>query len=574
MRAPRIKATPGTAVIPFVESGHGTMPDMVTGGGIEGASKTARETAMWTPSRLSPDQSINLVKDEADFRTADLATNDGLSQHAVRVQKNSIVGAQYRLNAKPDYRVIYGADTRAAQEYGEELAAVAEARFNLAAESEGCYFDAGGMMTFTEMVRLVVGSCALTGEAFGAVEYEEPDMTRPFRTSIQMIQPGRVCNKDNLPDDNLPNGNRRRRGVITTRSGKPIAFEFRKHGQTEWYSNAILDSWITREAELPWGRKQMLFIRESLQIDQTRGLSEMVAALQHVRMTKRFSEVTLQNAVINASYAASIESELPNEAIIAAMGGGQKGFESAIGGYMSMLQGYLAGSENIAIDGAKIPQFFPGTKLNLTPMGTPGGVGSDFQAALIRFVALTLGLSPSDLSRDFARVNYSGLKGELAIAERDTGVKKKSWADRWATGVYRLWFEEEMGAGNLPLPPGRNRTDFYRPLMKDAYTRCTWIGSGRGQIDEPKETAAALARIDGGLSTYEIEAGRLGFDYRELIAQREKEERQIKRAGLVFVRSSAGAQLIAADRAAALADKQQRQADSQPGDEEDDDDDA
>ena len=118
MRAPRIKATPGTAVIPFVESGHGTMPDMVTGGGIEGASKTARETAMWSPSRLSPDQSINLVKDEADFRTADLATNDGLSQHAVRVQKNSIVGAQYRLNAKPDYRVIYGADTRAAQEYG------------------------------------------------------------------------------------------------------------------------------------------------------------------------------------------------------------------------------------------------------------------------------------------------------------------------------------------------------------------------------------------------------------------------------------------------------------------------
>ena len=453
MRAPRIKATPGTAVIPFVESGHGTMPDMVTGGGIEGASKTARETAMWTPSRLSPDQSINLVKDEADYRTADLATNDGLSQHAVRVQKNSIVGAQYRLNAKPDYRVIYGADTRAAQEYGEELAAVAEARFNLAAESEGCYFDAGGMMTFTEMVRLVVGSCALSGEAFGAVEYEDPDMTRPFRTSIQMIQPGRVCNKDNLPDDNLPNGNRRRRGVITTRSGKPIAFEFRKHGQTEWYSNAILDSWITREAELPWGRKQMLFIRESLQIDQTRGLSEMVAALQHVRMTKRFSEVTLQNAVINASYAASIESELPNEAIIAAMGGGQKGFESAIGGYMSMLQGYLAGSENIAIDGAKIPQFFPGTKLNLTPMGTPGGVGSDFQAALIRFVALTLGLSPSDLSRDFARVNYSGLKGELAIAERDTGVKKKSWADRWATGVYRLWFEEEMGAATCRCPP-------------------------------------------------------------------------------------------------------------------------
>lgn len=568
MGKPKIKVT-GTELVPYAGDMRGDMPDMVMGGGIEGASKTARETMLWKPSRLSPDQSINLVKDEADARTTDMAVNDGLSQHAVRIQRNSIVGAQYRLNAKPAYQVIYGNDSRAAQEYGEELAAVAEARFNLAAESNDAWFDAGGIMTFSDQVRLVVGSACLSGEAFGATEWIDHDTSRPFKTAIQMVQPGRVCNKDNLPDDNLPGGNRRRRGIITNRNGKPIAFEVRKHGATEWYSNAILDEWITVPAKLDWGRDQMLWIRETLQIDQTRGLSEMVAALQHVRMTKRFSEVTLQNAVINASYAASIESELPNHEVIAAMGGGVEGFQGALGVYMTMLQQYLAGSENIAIDGAKIPQFFPGTSLKLTPMGTPGGVGSDFQAALIRHVALTLGVSPSDLSRDFSRVNYSGLKGELAIAERDTNVKKKSWADRWATGVYRLWFEEEMAAGNLPLPPGRNRTDFYRPLMKDAYTRCTWIGAGRGQIDEPKETAAALARIDGGLSTYEKEAARLGEDYRELIAQRAKEERQIKSAGLVFVRSAASATLMAADKAAKTAARQQREADNQEPDDDD-----
>lgn len=561
--APRIT---GTELVPYVEDRRGAMPDMVLGGGIEGAERTSRETFSWSTSRLSPDQAIHTIKDEADARVTDMAVNDGLSQHAIRVQKNSVVGAQYRLNAKPDYRVIYGKDNRAAQEYGEELAAVAEARFNLAAESENCYFDMGGMMTFTDMVRLVVGSCALSGEAFGAVEWED-HYERPFKTAIQMIAPSRICNKDNLPDDNLPNGNKRRRGIISTRGGKPIAFECRKSHAMEWYANPLSDEWMTIPAELDWGRKQMLFIRETLQIDQTRGLSEMVAALKHVRMTKKFSEVTLQNAVINASYAASIESEMPSADIIAAMGGGQQGLQSALGTYMGMLQGYLSGSENIAIDGSKIPQFFPGTTLNMKPMGTPGGVGSDFQAALIRFVALTLGLSPSDLSRDFARVNYSGLKGELAIAERDTNVKKKAWADKWATGVYRLWFEEEMGQGNLPLPPGRNRTDFYRSggLMKDAYTRCTWIGAGRGQIDEPKETAAALARIDGGLSTYEKECARLGDDYREIMAQRAKEERQAKAAGLTFVRSTASANLIAADRAAA-AQSQQDQQDDQNGD--------
>lgn len=548
-------ASRSTALVPYhghEETRRGTMPDMVLGGAVEGGSFDKRETFAWQPARISPDQAINLVKDTADARSTDLAVNDALSQHAVRVNRNSIVGSQYRLNAKPDYRVIYGADNAAAQEYGEELSAVAEARFNLAAESENAYFDAGGMMTFTDQVRLVVGSCTLTGECFGGVEWFDHLPDRPFNTAIQMVAPRRVCNKDGLSDDNLPNGNRRRRGIITNDRGKPVAFEVRRGHPSEWY-DITADFWDTVPAEKPWGRRQMIFIREALQIDQTRGLSEMVAALSHIKMTKKFSEVTLQNAVINASYAAAIESELPSPEVIAAMGGGQQGFQQAIGAYMSMLQSYLAGAENIAIDGAKIPQFFPGTKMKLTPMGTPGGIGSDFQASLIRHVAVALGQSPADLSRDFARVNYSGLKGELALAERDTGVKKKAWADRWATGVYRLWFEEEMANGNLPLPPGRNRTDFYRPLMKDAYTRCSWIGAGRGQIDEPKETAAALARIDGGLSTYEKECARLGEDYREIIAQRRKEERQIAAAGLTFIRSTPQANLlIAQDQDAAL----------------------
>lgn len=527
-----------TAKQEIIVLGPTTPPrDAVMGGGIEGADRTARETMLWKPSRLSPDQAINVAKPEADARAVDLAINDGYTQHAVRINRNSVVGAQFRLNAKPDYRVIYGNDSDAAVEYGEELAAVAEARFNLAAQSEDCWFDAGGMMTFTDQVRLVVGSCTLAGEAFGAVEWEDSDPSRPFKGCIQMVQPARVSNKDGIADQNYPNGDRLRRGIITNRKGKPKAFQVRRGHPAEWYDMSS-SFWDTIPARLDWGRRQMLFIRESLQIDQTRGLSEMVAALEHIYMAKKFSRVTLQNAVVNASYAAAVESELPSPEVVAALGGGQEGWMSAIGTYMMMLQGYLANSENIAIDGVKMPHLFPGTKLNLTPMGTPGGIGSDFHDALIRHTAAALGQSPADLSRNFAKVNYSGLKGEIAIAERDMLVKKQSWADRWATGVYRLWFEEEMAAGNLPLPPGRNRTDFYRPLMKDAYTRCTWIGSGKGQIDEMKETQSALLRIAGGLSTYEKESARLGEDFREIVAQRRKENRLMADAGVTFTFST------------------------------------
>lgn len=494
------------------------------GGGLEGAERTKRETVRWRANRLSPDAAINTVKPEADARSLDMTVNDGYIQGAVNLQKDSIVGAQFRVNAKPDVRVIYGADNDAAQEYGEELAAVAEARFNLAAESEDCWFDAGGMLTFTDQVRLVVGSACITGEAFGTAEWQDSDLTRPFKTMIQMVAPSRVSNTDGVSDTRTL-----RRGIETDLRGQPLYCHIRQGYESDPYNDILSSQWNRVPFYKPWGRRQVLFIRDAMQIDQSRGISQMVAALSHAKMTKKFSEVTLQRAVVDATYAAAIESELPSPEIISAMGGGAEGFGSALGMYMGMLNDYIGASTNIAIDGVKMPHFFPGTKLNMKSVSAPQGVGSDFEASLLRKIAASLNIGYSSLARDFSKGSYSSAKAEWALEMLGMQVKKKAWAERWGTMVYRLWFEEELAAGNLPLPPGRNRTDFYRPMMKDAYTRCAFIGTGRGQINELQETQAALQRIAGGLSTYEDECGRLGKDYREVFAQRARENRLAQR---------------------------------------------
>lgn len=484
------------------------------GGGLEGAERTSRETMSWRPSYMSPDQAINLVKPEADARSRDMVLNDGYSAGAVALHKDSIVGAQYRLNSRPEWRVI-GADA----EWAEEFAVAAETRFNLAAESEECYFDASGQLTFTGMVRLITGAYVYSGEVLATGEWIKDG--RPFNTAIQLVSPDRLSNPDGIEDDRTL-----RRGVKKNARGKPIGYYIRQSHPLEWYDNKP-DKWSYIPVAKPWGRKQVFHIHEPMQIDQTRGVAEMVAALKHSRMTKKFAEITLQNAVINASYAAAIESELPSAEVITAMGGGVEGYESALADYMTMLGSYLGGAENVQIDGAKIPHFFPGTKLNLKPMGTPGGVGSDFEASLLRRTAATLGVSYEELSRDLSKTNYSGWKAGASITGRSMGARKKMVSDRFAQNIYNLWVEEEIAAGNLPLPPRRNRTDFYRPLMKDAYTRARFVGSGRGQIDELKETQAAMLRIKCGLSTYEEECALLGKDYREVFEQRAREEKAI-----------------------------------------------
>jgi capsid protein len=97
-----------------------------------------------------------------------------------------------------------------------------------------------------------------------------------------------------------------------------------------------------------------------------------------------------------------------------------------------------------------------------------------------------------------------------------------------------LWLEEDLNAGGLPLPRGFDQKIFYQPYGKEALTACDWIGSGRGQIDELKETQAAILRVKGGLSTREVEIAKAGADWRKLFRQLQREQTLAEQLGLEF----------------------------------------
>lgn len=493
------------------------------GGGLEGASRNTREMFSWTPQIISPDQQImGGVKQLADARARDMIQNDGYAMGSVAIHRDSIVGAQYKLNAKPNWRVL-GLTEAWAREWQQYV----EARFNLVAESPNNYFDASGVNTLTGLVRLAVGGVLMTGEVLATAEWLRQN-NRPFSTAIQMVSPTRLCNPDGMMDTaNL------RSGIKQDLYGRPISYFIKKtfpgaeYGADDW-------KWIEVAAQKPWGRKQVIHIFEQMMPGQSRGISEMVSVLKQMKMTKGFQEIVLQNAVVNASYAAAIESELPSEVVYSQMGMGQSTFAQVMSGYMQSLMEYAGASKNIQIDGARIPHLFPGTKLKMQPMGTPGGVGTDYEESLIRNIAAALGLSYEQFSRDYTKTNYSSARASMGETWKFMNSRKKIVADRFASTIYALWLEEEIAAGNIPLPPGKTRDWFYEPLVKDALTCAEWIGASRGQIDEKKETEAAILRIKNGLSTYEIEIARLGGDWREVFDQRAEEEGIIKEKELNF----------------------------------------
>jgi lambda family phage portal protein len=280
-----------------------------------------------------------------------------------------------------------------------------------------------------------------------------------------------------------------------------------------------------------------------------------------MKMTKKFHEIVLQNAVINASYAASIESDLPREVIGAAIGAGTVGdattsFLNVVGGYLNSMQQYARGGEAIAVDGAKIPHFFPGTKLNVLPLGTPGGVGTDFEVSLLRHIAAGLGISYEEFAHDFSKTSYSSARASMLLTQRHMLAKKKFVADRIADEIFALWLEEWLSKELLPLPRGYTPKIFYQPFTKECLTACDWIGTGRGQIDELKETQAALLRVKGGLSTREIEIAKFGGDWRKTFRQLGREKKFAEELALTFVEdaqrdASTGGQTVMGGKAAA-----------------------
>ncbi len=492
------------------------------GGGLEGAERTSRETIRWTPAMGPPDNIINTVKPMADARGRDMATNDGYALGAVALHRDSIVGQEFRLNAAPNWRVLGSSEG-----WAEEFQTVVEARFHTIAESPSCWLDASRRLTLTEMIRLAVGSFVYSGEFLSVAEWIKNDPSRPVRTAMQMVSPDRLSNPNDGPDTRFL-----RRGVTINEQGRPINYSIRKAHPHDVNAMKERYEWRTVPAETGWGRLQTLHVMEQRLPDQNRGIADMTSVLKHMKMTKQFQEVVLQNAVVNATYAAAITSEMPSDQIVSAMGGDVAGVENALGWYLSNLQEYVSNSRNIALDGVKIPHLFPGTKLEMKPAGTPGGVGVEFETSLLRQIAAGLGLSYEEFARDYTKTNYSSARASMATTWRYMQTRKKIVADKVADAIYRLVVEEEIANRNLPLPRGKTRSWFYEPLVKDALCRATWIGAARGQIDEKKETEAAILRMESGLTTMEMECARLGYDFRDIIIQRTREKKLLVQAGL------------------------------------------
>ena len=512
----------------LVGNGNSTPSAMV--GAYDGAARFDREIASWNPGLQSADLDMLPYKETLDARSRDLARNDAYVQAGATIHKDSIVGAFYLLNSKPGWKAL-----GKSEEWAEEFQMEVEEKFTLWAESPMKWVDAAAQNDFTALIRLAVGVSVFGGETLATIEYIREN-TREYRTAVQMID----CDRLTTPYTRL-NDPRCRGGILHDRYGRQVSAFIRVAHPMDYRMNLAGENWWK---EVPfrtkWGRQQIIYVREQQRVDQSRAVSGIAAGLREIAITRKFRDVTLQNAVVNAMYAATIESELPPQAVYEQLGAtsAADGIVNYAQQYLSAVNTYVGASKNMMIDGVRVPHLFPGTSLNLRPAGSPGGVGQDFEKSLLRYIAATLDVSYEELSKDFSSTNYSSARAAMAGTWRNMQSRKKIVADAKANAIYRCWLEEAINNDRLDTFRAKEApilyTNDYLNTKFDAIAACDWIGAARGQIDELKETQAAVLRIKYGLSTHEEELSRLGKDWRKVYAQLEREAKDRDERGIML----------------------------------------
>jgi len=481
----------------------------------QGADRFNRELLLWRPALRSAD--ADLLPDLATLvaRTRDLIRNNGLASGAVQTHLDHVIGSGLRLSAKPDWRAL-GLDADWAAEWSRDV----EAKHRLWAYDVDKYSDAARRLTQAGRLGQAYRSYLSAGEILATAEWL-PDRGSRYATAIQMVLPDRLSN----PGDGMDTA-RLRGGVELDANGAPVAHHIRRaHRSDARYFGARAWEWRRVPRETPWGRAQVIHIFDQEYPGQTRGKTGFTSILKRTKKLDRFEDVALEAAVINAMYAAVVESDLASA--MDAIGGGD------VSEYVQQVAAFNKGAP-LEFDGVKIPHLFPGEKLTLTQPGQPTDTFAPFEDAFLSHLAAGTNLSKEQLTHSYKDTNYSGARAGLEQAWRFFQGRRDLIGGEYATQEYALWLEEAIDKGDVEIPQGA--PDFYE--AKTAWVRCQWIGPPKGNIDPLKDAKGDALLHDYGVKTKERWCAEQGEDWEETMEQRAREinrERELEEQyGITF----------------------------------------
>lgn len=475
------------------------------------------QLAGWSPGLKTVDAALLPDLKLGNARAEDVVRNNAFASNGVQLHVDNIVGDSFRLSYKPLWESL-------GVKEAEMLAFVRDVEQiwrEVAEDPVGCYLDAERKRTFTMIMRETVSVHTRLGEDFCSAEWIE----RPgslISTAIKQITPKRISNPGNAMDGNVFQG-----GVESDQYGAAFAYHIRQ-GQSAYYGmgDGMGHTWKRVERDTSWGRPKIIHTFEPSEDGQTRGANQFLSVLEQLQMMPKMHHTKLQNAITNAMYAVSLESDLGPDAAAALLGGDDA--EKQVQNYMMSAQKFHGGGLNIG-NGVKALQLLPNERLNLHTSGNADNGYTALESGVLGWIAAGLNLSKEGLSKDFTKLSYSTARASMLEQWRYFMGRRKIIPARKGAVIFSLVLEDLLHSKILKLPKGANR-NFYQ--AKAAWCNCEFIGTGRMAIDGLKDVKEAILRVEYGFSTYEKELAQMGQDYQEVFKQQVREQKEREAAGL------------------------------------------
>ena len=473
----------------------------------------------WRPMLREPREDVLRSWTDAAARVIDAVHNSGLLSGGIDQAVANICGTGLRLNLSPD-PALFGGNQRDANAW----ARIAERRYgDWATDPRSC--DLGGRYTVHQLCAQGIRSYFATGEIIATIPFRE----RPgssHGTKINLLPSSRLTLGGATADIV--------QGVRLDRDGCPTGYVF---------LNRDVTTGTVGEQEVAafdaTGRRQVIHIFDGMPT-ATRGITPLAPVLQVIRQWDQLQNARLTASLIQAIFAASIESDAPTEEVMDALrsqeeqvnvdvnaglaGSGASSFDM----FMSSRFKWYGKTRIDLGQFGKVFHAFPGEKLNFHTPQSPDANYKDFMRMLAREMARCIGITYEMFTLDNEGATYSSLNNETADIHAITMTRRTNLAAPFMHASMLAFLEEDIENGGLEFPGGieaflRNRVQV---------CRADWQGPPRAAADEKKSAEANEVKLRNRAITRAGWSAELGQNWQDNDEQELQEQDNREALGL------------------------------------------
>lgn len=439
-------------------------------GGYDGARKDRRGTQEWTTLPSDADSAANPDLPELRERSRDLVRNQPLAGGVLNTKVTSAVGAGLRLQPTPNLKLLGWTE-----EQGLEWAAHVQGEFELF--SQTC--DVTGYGHFLDLQPLAFRSTLEGGDCF----VTSPVIERAgeaYATRLALYEADRVSNPDFMMDTDTISG-----GVEHDSHGRPEKYHFTSaHPGSLTSGRSITWTPIDAFGKLT-GRRNVLHLFQRKRIGQSRGVPDLAAVIEPLKLVSRLTEAELMRSVVSSMFTVFVKSAAGDQGL------GPFGTSAPVDQPKKQLK----------MGSAAVVDLSQGEDVEFANPTAPNTNFDPFVQAILRQVGVEVQIPFELLIKHFTS-SYSAARAAMLEAWKYF-LTIRVWMTRsLCAPTYELFMVEAVQRGRV-IAPGFLTGD---QALRQAFLSARWIGDPRGQIDEAKEVGAAKERTEMLLTTMDEES--------------------------------------------------------------------